>query len=140
MTPDTDIAERLRQSIGHLVRVVRAQADTLPPPQAAALGALDRDGPRTIAGLAAARGVKHQSMSRTVAELEALGLVTRTPNPADRRAVLIALTEAGVARLGEDREARRRWVAGAIAARLTEEERRVLQTVPDLLDRLAAGP
>ncbi|WP_433824704.1 MarR family winged helix-turn-helix transcriptional regulator [Actinoplanes sp. CA-015351] len=139
-TSEADIAERLRQSIGRFVRTVRAQAESLPLPQAATLGALGRAGPQTIAQLAAGRGVKHQSMSRTVGELEAHALVTRTPNPHDKRAVLLTLTTEGVRALEADREARRRWVAAAIEARLTEDERHALHAVPDLLDRLCEGP
>ncbi|MBB2948528.1 DNA-binding MarR family transcriptional regulator [Actinoplanes lutulentus] len=139
-TSEADIAERLRQSIGRFVRTVRARAATLPLPQAATLGDLGREGPQTIAQLAAGRGVKHQSMSRTVSELEARALVARTPDARDKRAVLLTLTAAGETALEADREARRRWMAAAIEARLTEDERRILHAVPDLLDRLGEGP
>ncbi|GAA2568094.1 hypothetical protein GCM10010435_47370 [Winogradskya consettensis] len=143
MTSDTpadeDLAELLRQAIGRFVRTTRAHADTLPPAQATALGALDHGGPRTIAQLAAARGVKHQSMSRTVGELEALGLVARERSPSDGRAFVITLTAAGATALDADREARRHWVAGAIATRLSPAEREILHAVPALLDRLSAA-
>ncbi|AGL16989.1 MarR family winged helix-turn-helix transcriptional regulator [Actinoplanes sp. N902-109] len=135
---EDDLAERLRQAIGRFVRVTRARADTIPAPQAAALAALDRDGPQTIAGLAAGRGVKHQSMSRTLAELAEKGLVSRAPSPGDGRAVLIALTPAGATALEADRQSRRQWVAAAIEAELSAEERRILGAVPDILDRLSA--
>ncbi|WP_167161123.1 MarR family winged helix-turn-helix transcriptional regulator [Streptomyces sp. MBT27] len=136
---DEDIAERLRLSIGRFVRVVRAQADTVPPLQASALGTLDREGPCTIAALAAAHGVKHQSMSRTIADLETLGLVSRSRSPHDGRAFLIAITAAGTDALNGDRGSRRRWVSQAITTRLTPDERRALLTVPDLLDRLSGS-
>ena len=142
MTPDEDVAERLRQAIGRFVRVTRVQADTMPATQAAALGALDREGPQTIAALAAGRSVKHQSMSRTVAELDALGLISREADPADGRVSVITLTAAGAEALAADRRSRRHWVAGAIATQLTPAERDMLHAVPALLDRLsdAAGP
>ncbi|MFE2378888.1 MarR family winged helix-turn-helix transcriptional regulator [Streptomyces sp. NPDC059398] len=136
---DEDIAEELRRSIGRFVRAVRARADTVPPMQATALGTLDREGPQTIAGLAAAHGVKHQSMSRTVIELEALGLVSRSRNQRDGRSFLIAITPAGAEALDGDRRTRRRWVADTIAERLTADERRTLLAVPDLLDRLSGA-
>ncbi|GAA3744610.1 MarR family winged helix-turn-helix transcriptional regulator [Streptomyces tremellae] len=134
---DEDIAERLRQSIGRFVRVVRARADTVPPLQATALGTLDREGPQTIAALAAAHRLKHQSMSRTVRELETLGLVSRSRSPHDGRSFLIALTPAGAEALAGDRRTRRRWVAETITERLTPDERRALLAVPELLDRLS---
>lgn len=143
MTPGTreheDIAERLRQAIGRFVRTTRAHAGTLPPTRSEALGALQREGPQTIARLAVARGVKHQSMSRIVGELEALGLVGRQANPGDGRAYLITLTDEGAATLDADRQARRRWMAHAIATRLSPAEREILDAVPALLDRLSAG-
>jgi DNA-binding MarR family transcriptional regulator len=140
---DEDIAERLRQSIGRFVRATRAHADTLSPTRAAVLGILWREGSRTIAQLAAGRGVRHQSMSRLVGELEALGLVARQADPGDGRAFLITLTVDGTAALDADRLARRRWMAHAIATRLSPAEREMLNAVPTLLDRLSeadAGP
>ncbi|WP_305788229.1 MarR family winged helix-turn-helix transcriptional regulator [Symbioplanes lichenis] len=134
-----DIAEQLRLAVGRFVRTTRAQADTLPPARAEPLGVLHRDGPLTIAALAARRGVKHQSMSRTVGDLEALGLVRREPDPGDGRAYLITLTAAGVAALDADRRARREWLAHAIATRLSPAERELLNAVPALLDRLSAA-
>ncbi|GIF09474.1 MarR family winged helix-turn-helix transcriptional regulator [Actinoplanes siamensis] len=134
---EEDVAEQLRQAIGRLVRATRAHADTLSRTHAETLGYLSREGMRTIAELAALRRVKHQSMSRTVGELEALGFVSRASNPADGRAFMIAMTEAGALALDNDRAARREWVAGRIAARLTSEEQRLLAAVPALLDRLA---
>ncbi|GAA0442117.1 MarR family transcriptional regulator [Actinoplanes capillaceus] len=137
--PAEELAERLRQSIGRFVRTTRAGADTLPPTRAEALGVLLREGPQTIAQLAARRGVKHQSMSRTVGELEALGMVGRAASPDDGRAVVITLTEAGTAALESDRVARRRLMADAITTRLSPAEREMLNVVPLLLDRLSAA-
>jgi DNA-binding MarR family transcriptional regulator len=136
---DAELADDLRQAIGRFVRVIRADADSLPPTRADALGYLSREGPRTIAELAVRRGVKHQSMSRTVAELEDLGYVSRGPNPADARGFVITLTEAGEAALDADRQARRDWLAAAIRAQLTPAERRILGAVPLLLDRLSGS-
>jgi DNA-binding MarR family transcriptional regulator len=133
----TDLAEQLRQAIGRFVRTTRAQADTLPPTRAETLSHLDREGPQTIAELAARRRVKHQSMSRTIGELEELGYVSRAVNPADGRGFVITLTRAGAAALEVDRVARREWVATAIAAKLTPAEHRQLAAVPALLDRLS---
>jgi len=133
-----DLAEELRLAIGRFVRAARAQAGTLPPARAATMGHLSREGPRTIAWLAARHGVRHQSMSRIVGELESLGYVTRAANPSDARGFVIALTPGGEAALEADRAARRSWVATAIETRLTPAERAILPAVPALLDRLAA--
>jgi DNA-binding MarR family transcriptional regulator len=134
---DEELAERLRRSIGRFVRTTRANADALAPTRSEALGLLQREGPQTIAQLAAHRRVKHQSMSRTVAELETLGLVERRASPTDGRAFVITVTEAGAEALEADRLARRRLMADAIAAHLSAAERELLNAVPTLLDRLS---
>jgi DNA-binding MarR family transcriptional regulator len=131
-----DVAEELRAAIGRFVRATRAHAGSLPPMRAEAMGYLSREGPRTVAELAAIRGVRHQSMSRIVGELGGLGFVDRSPNPADARENVVTLTAAGRAALEADRAARRDWVAAAIEARLTPAERAMLRAVPLLLDRL----
>jgi len=56
---------------------------------------LGRHGPCRAVDLAAAAGVRPQSMMKTVHELEALGLVARRVDPADARAKLIDFTDAG---------------------------------------------
>ncbi|HEX5199297.1 MarR family winged helix-turn-helix transcriptional regulator [Paractinoplanes rhizophilus] len=132
-----DIAEELRVAIGRFVRATREGADSLPPIRAEAMGYLSREGPMSIAELAAYRGVRHQSMSRVVGDLEALGFVARAPDPADARAFVITLTPAGESALQADRAARRDWVAAAIEARLTPAEGAMLRAVPALLHRLA---
>ncbi|HEX7660998.1 MAG TPA: MarR family transcriptional regulator [Pseudonocardiaceae bacterium] len=100
------------------------------------LGRLDRNGPQTIAQLASWRGVRHQSMSRMIAELEQLDLIDRAPNPSDRRGFVIAISRAGRAALDRDRRGRRDLLATAIRTRLSKEERRALAAIPGILDKL----
>jgi len=138
MTPDhrpTDLGEELRRSVGRFVRATRATADTLPSSRAEVLGELARGGPRSMPELARARRVTHQSVSRTMGDLERLGLVARTPHPSDARGFLFALTRQGRAALEADRGARRDTIATALDV-LTAEERRLLARVPGILDRL----
>jgi DNA-binding MarR family transcriptional regulator len=134
-----DIADELLVAIGRFVRATRAHADSLPPARAQAMGYLSREGPQTIAWLAARHGVRHQSMSRIVGELESLGYVTRAANPSDARGFVLSLTAAGEAALDADRAARRSWVATAVETKLTPAERAILRAVPSLLERLAAA-
>ncbi|MEV7970775.1 MarR family transcriptional regulator [Sphaerisporangium sp. NPDC088356] len=49
----------------------------------------------TASELASAEGVRHRSMTATVASLIALGLVERRPDPDDGRRLLIGLTAEG---------------------------------------------
>ncbi|MVZ99215.1 MarR family transcriptional regulator [Actinomadura sp. LD22] len=138
MTEHEHLAERLRTSIGALVRTTRSQADALAAPLAQTLGLLDRDGEASISSLARRRRVRHQSQSRTVKDLENLGYAARRPDPRDGRGRVIAITPEGRAALDRDRRARRDWLAAAIATALTPEEQDRLAELPALLDRLTA--
>jgi DNA-binding MarR family transcriptional regulator len=129
-------ASELRIVLGQLVRRLRVE-HRFPISQGAVLGRLDRGGPQTTSALAAAERVRPQSMAQTIGELEADGLVGRTPDPDDRRQVMIGLTERGRRVLAEDRSRREGWLADAIATELTAEEQAVLARAVPLLRRLA---
>lgn len=93
--------EELATGLGRLALFWRAaswQAAAvlgLNPTQGEILARLARRGPERQAALAAALGVTAASLSDSVASLAAKGLVERRPDPADRRAVRVALTGAG---------------------------------------------
>jgi DNA-binding MarR family transcriptional regulator len=103
----------------------------------AVLGRLDREGPRSVSELATAERIRPQSMAQTVGELEAEGLVTRRPDPQDRRRAVVELTDAGRVVLTADRRQREGWLAQAIDEGLTEDEQRVLSEAVRLLRQLA---
>ncbi len=122
--------------IGQLIRRLRAEY-RFSLSQAAVLGRLDREGPGTTSGLAAAERVTPQSMARTVAELEAAGLLARRPDPGDRRQRLVELTGPGRAALAEERRRREGWLAEAMASGLSPAEQDILLEAVGLLRRLA---
>lgn len=66
--------------------------------------------------LATALRLQKSTVSRLVDQLEADGVVTREPNPDDRRSVLVSLTELGASRAVRLDDARR-----ALFARLLDE-------------------
>lgn len=76
-------SRRLRDEVG------------LSAPQLAALRALGSEGPLSPARIAQRIHLSRPTVTGIVARLGAAGLVSRTPSPADRRSVLIALTERG---------------------------------------------
>jgi DNA-binding MarR family transcriptional regulator len=78
-------------------------------------------------------------MAATVAALADAGFVSRTPDPADGRRVLIGLTPAGADALAADRRRREDWLSDAIRRDLTVEERRTLVAATALLARIAAS-
>jgi DNA-binding MarR family transcriptional regulator len=129
-------ASELRIVLGQLVRRLRSEY-AFPIAQASVLSRLDREGPQTTSALAAAERVRPQSMAQTLAELETDGLISRRPDPADGRQVLIQLTPAGRDRLHDDRRRREGWLAEAIAGELTPSEQETLIAAVPLLRRLS---
>jgi len=130
------LAGELRVVLGQLFRRLRA-VHTFSQSQGAVLGRLDREGPQSVSQLAAAERVRPQSMAQTVGDLEAEGLVARTPDPTDGRRALVALTDEGRATLGTDRARRDGWIADAITDGLTREEEEILARAVVLLRRIA---
>lgn len=133
---ETAIAE-LIQSIGLLVRRVRAAASSheLSLTESAVMGRLAKEGPATIAELARAESMKPQSMGTTVAALEEMGLVERSPHSTDGRQVNIALTRKGAAVRNSARDAKRTWLSQAIA-HLDDEEQQILFRAGEIIRRL----
>jgi DNA-binding MarR family transcriptional regulator len=129
-------ANELRLVLGQLVRRLRAEY-SFPVAQATVLSRLDREGAQTTSALAAGERVRPQSMAQTLGELEAAGLIGRRADPADRRRVLIELTERGRERVLEERGRREGWLAAAITAELSPEEQRTLLAAVPLLRRLS---
>jgi DNA-binding MarR family transcriptional regulator len=130
------LASELRVVLGRLVRRLRAE-NRFPLTHGAVLSRLERDGPLSTAALAAAERVRPQSMSQTLAELEADGLIARRAAAHDGRCRLIEVTEAGRTALGQDRELREGWLAHAIAEEFSADERAVLERAVALLARLS---
>lgn len=78
--------------------------------------------------LAARALISRSGMTRRVARLVDEGLVRRVNAEADRRAVVVALTEAGVARLTETAPVHLRGVSKLFVAQLDDQELAVLKS------------
>ena len=132
------LAAELRVALMKSVRRLRAEKSDadLTDAQYSVLAVLDRLGPRTPGEIAAVERVQPPSMTRTVAALAELGLVRRDEHPADRRQVLVTLTEAGAATVRETRKRRDAWLARRLAA-LAPDERDVLTRAAEILRRIA---
>jgi DNA-binding MarR family transcriptional regulator len=134
-----EITARLRLSVTRLARLLRQQADLgLTPSQISALATVGREGPMTLGALAATEHVTPPSMTKVVERLEALGLIERRADAADRRRVLAATTPAGRALLAEAR-ARKDAILAARIARLDDDRLRRLAAALDVLDDLAGS-
>lgn len=129
-------ATELRAVLGQLMRRLRSE-NTRPQAQLAVLSRLDRGGPQTTSGLAAAEHMRPQSMAEVVAELQGEGLVDRTPDTTDRRQLLVALTREGREFVKSERRRREDWLSQAIADELSPEEQALLVEAIALLRCLA---
>jgi DNA-binding MarR family transcriptional regulator len=133
------LAADLRVVLGGVVRRLRAQ-HRFSISQAAVLGRLDREGPRTVSDLAAAERMRPQSMAQAVGDLLADGLLERRPDPGDGRRVLLELSPTGREVLEAERRKREGWLAEAIDRELDAAERATLREAVALLRRLADAP
>src|ERR1700754_481057 len=79
------------------------------------LGHLHRHGPSSPGEVAAGDHQRPQALTRVFAELEAAGLVVRTPSERDGRAATLSLTGDGARVLAEDMRERDRWLVAAMA-------------------------
>jgi DNA-binding MarR family transcriptional regulator len=79
-------------------------------------------------------------MAATVAALENVGFVSRTPDERDGRKSLLHLTAEAREQFATGRLAREDWLFRAIRTRLTEDDQAALAASIDLLRRLADTP
>jgi DNA-binding MarR family transcriptional regulator len=119
-----------RTRAGHLLTATQWQA----------LAQLDRSGPMSARALADLEQVTPQSIARTLSALEEHGMVSRTADPHDARASIVAVTAAGHRTLVENRAKRNEWLATALEDRCSAEERELLFIAGRLLRRLAESP
>jgi DNA-binding MarR family transcriptional regulator len=141
--PDVSrVARDLRLGVGRLARRLRqlyAQGgdDQLAFIALAVLSRLQRDGAASASELATGERVTAQAVGAAVVELHRRGLVERTPDPRDRRRIVLSLTAAGRSALsGREQQVLDRMTT-ALQAGCTPAERRRLAAAAPLLERLA---
>ena len=132
------MADRLHSAAIHLLRRARVgDAELgLSGPRLSALSVVVIAGPVSVRDLAAAEQVRSPTMTRLVDALQRDGLVTREPNPADARSVLIRATASGRLVLSRGRS-RRVEDLGARLAGLDAEDLETLGDAAVLMERLA---
>lgn len=112
----------IQREVAVLLHRVRREADgrarlvhpDLQPTGHAILLLVCERGPIHAAEIAERLGLDKGAISRQVGCLEGLGLLERTTDPVDRRAYLLALSEAGQRRLGEANVKQRIAFAGRL--------------------------
>jgi DNA-binding MarR family transcriptional regulator len=132
-----ELAHELRPLVFRLYYMVRrlTPQHQLTLAQGSVLTELVNGGPRRMSVLAELEGVRQPSMTDLVRRLERLGLVTRTADPDDRRAVLVEATEAGVRYLDEVIVAREEFLRERLTA-LDPSERAAIDAALPALRRL----
>ncbi|MBC7761329.1 MAG: MarR family transcriptional regulator [Candidatus Saccharibacteria bacterium] len=131
----TDSAGRLAFVIGQLTRRLRSARGGLSHSLLSTLVSVAKHGPLRLADLAQAELVSAPSITRLVAELEAQALVSRTPDPADGRASLIQVTDAGLEAVQVARRVRQQMVAELLEP-LTADEVTSIEAALPALERL----
>src|SRR5262245_11062818 len=98
--------------------MLKASAPNVPGADRSAsllLWPLLQEGPLRLRELAAAKGVDQSTVSRQAAQLVQAGLGRRDPDPADRRACRLVITERGRRACQAQAEARRQGIEAALA-------------------------
>jgi DNA-binding MarR family transcriptional regulator len=134
-----ELADRLHSTAIHLLRQVRVQdaASGLAPARLSALSVLVFGGAMSLNELARAEQVRPPTMSRIVDALESEGLVRRTVNQQDRRAVVLEATEKGTAILWQGRKRRVKFLAKQLS-RLSDAERRQIEGAVQAIQKAMA--
>jgi DNA-binding MarR family transcriptional regulator len=101
------LVRRIRRLIAERARMVHPD---LSPVAYSMLMALNDSGPRRASDLVDIFSIDKGAVSRQVGALLDLGLIERSPDPEDRRAAILAITEEGSRRLGSIADMRRREV------------------------------
>ena len=134
--PPAELASRLRLSATRLSRLLRQQAETgLTPTKLAHLATITREGRMSLGDLACAERVTAPTVTKVVRELEALGLVTREVDDADKRVSLVQATELGAATIEASRTRKDAWLTGHLAE-LSPAELATLDGAVTILERL----
>ncbi len=134
--PDAAALDELLMGTARALRrrwAERLAPSDLTPHDVRALRAIGTEGPLRLGALAERLRIAPRSATDVVDRLTERDLVTRTPDPADRRAATVALTESGRDRL-DDVSASRRLDAAEFFGALTSAEQAQLARLLTKLD------
>jgi DNA-binding MarR family transcriptional regulator len=136
------LASDLRIALGRISRRLRRlYADAEPGIgflSLAVMNRIDREGTTSPGSLASGEGVTSAAVAACLTSLEADGLVTREPDPADGRRVVVSLTAAGKRALQRRDEASVARLESVLRT-FSSRERQALAAALPLLERLATS-
>jgi DNA-binding MarR family transcriptional regulator len=133
-------ADRLHSAAIHLLRRLRIAdaASGLTAPRLSALSVVVFGGPQTITSLAAAEQVRLPTMTRLVQGLQRQKLITCTPDPKDRRRVVVRATPRGTRLLHEGRARRVQQLTEQLEG-LASKDLACLERAATLLEAMRAS-
>jgi DNA-binding MarR family transcriptional regulator len=135
-----DASRAIVRAILQFARRLRAERpeSSISLSQLAMLATLYRLGPMPAAQLAREERLQPQSLTRMIAEMDSVGLITRHRSESDRRTLVIEITRKGLQTLAHDISARRAWLESAMASALSPTEQVLLRLSADLMLKVAA--
>lgn len=144
LTPE-EIARRIRPALTKLyVMYFRlSEQSSLTGPQLSIMTRLQESGPSRISHLARAEGIRMPTASNALHQLEQRGLVDRIRDTADRRGVLVTLTELGSNELKRVGDERTKYLAEMLSTLSDEQMAKaddLIELVNDLGDNYGAKP
>ena len=143
----TELAEGLHRTLSKLFSILRrgdpsagaATASDLTLAQLSILVTLLDRGPIRMTDLAAHERVRTPTTTVAIRRLEKIHLVKRSRDPSDLRAVLVDITQKGLA-VHRESLANRRAALAAMLAQLSDDDLDMLTKALAPLDRLAGQP
>jgi DNA-binding MarR family transcriptional regulator len=135
---ESDPTTRLRAVIGRLSRRLRptVAGSGLTPSQTSVLFTVARLGPLGLSEISEIEGINPTMLSRITAQLCQSELISREPDPADKRAALVRATPEGQ-RLRKRIHRERTEALQQHVAQLTDEQRELLWRALPALEALA---
>jgi DNA-binding MarR family transcriptional regulator len=139
MTSRADSLRHLEREVGMLIRRIRrvigerarAVHEELQPASYLMLSWLADEGPMRASSMVDHFNIDKGAVSRQLQHLVELGLVERTPDPADGRATLVAASDDALRRLADVSAHRRKWLDEQLGDWTAEE----LETFAATLER-----
>lgn len=136
---ELQLASDLRTVVTRLVKKLRKESVTgqqLSLTERSTLALLQQHTELLPSELASMEKITNQSMSQILNHLSELGFISRKPSEADKRKVLISITDQGVQTIEQVRHEREEWLAKAIRETCTKEEEALLKQVISTLSKL----
>ena len=137
----TDVITRLRRVLRVAVRSEHAW-ETLPMAQVEILQRLDEEPGLRVRELAERHRLAPNTVSTLIQQMVTAGLASRSPDPEDRRAVVVSLTDRGRAALSSWLAAHERRLEDALTDLTGRDRSRIAAALPALsrlVARLEAG-